>query len=149
MLKFAVAGALLLAAMTPVHAEDVTSAIIAMERMALDRSDKGDPGGFIEISAADVVYQDPALDKPIEGLEALKAYYAKFPADGAYRGEMQNAKVQVYDDIAVLSFHYISRKGTKKELFWNATEVYRKSGADWRIVNTHWSLTKPLLQTFE
>jgi hypothetical protein len=151
MLKFAIAGALLLAAMPPALAapapvEDVAARIIAMERAALDRSDKGDPKGFLEISAPDVVYQDPWLDKPIDGLEALTTYYTRFPADGAYHGVMQNANVQVYDDIAVLSFHYISRAGSKKEIIWNATEVYRKTGADWRIVNTHWSLTKPLPQ---
>jgi predicted Abi (CAAX) family protease len=30
---------------------------------------------------------------------------------------------------------------------WNCTEVYRRTGSDWHIVNTHWSLTKPLPQT--
>jgi Calcium/calmodulin dependent protein kinase II association domain len=154
MLKFAITGLLLLAAMPPAVAatapvEDVAAKIIAMERAALDRSDKGDAGGFLDISAPDVVYQDPSLDKPIEGVEALKTYYTKFPADGAYRGVMQNAKVQVFGEVAVLSFHYISRAGTAKELIWNATEVYRKTGSDWRIVNTHWSLTKPLPQKFE
>lgn len=151
MLKLIVAGALLLAAMPPALAgterEDVATRIIAMERAALDRSDRGDPVGFVEISAPDIVYQDPGLDKPIEGIEALKIYYKNFPAEGAYHGLMQNAKVQVYGDIAVLSFHYISRAGTQKEIIWNATEVYRKTGPDWRIVNTHWSLTKPLPQT--
>lgn len=150
MLKLAIASAILLAATTvPALAEDVASKIIAMERAALDRSDKGDVKGFLEISAPDVVYQDPWLDKPLDGLDALTAYYAKFPADSAYHGVMQNAKVQVYDDIAVLSFHYISRAGTKKQLIWNTTEVYRKTGSDWRIVNTHWSLTKPLPQPLD
>jgi hypothetical protein len=145
MLKLAIAGAILLAAaVLPALAEDVTTKIIAMERAALDRSDRGDAKGFLEISAPDVVYQDPWLDKPLDGLGALTAYYARFPADGAYHGVMQHPKVQMYGDMAVLSFHYISRAGTKKELIWNTTEVYRRTGSDWRIVNTHWSLTKPL-----
>lgn len=147
MLKFAIASAILMAsAIVPAIAEDIATRIIAMERAALDRSDKGDTKGFLEISAPDVVYQDPWLDKPITGREALATYYEKFPADGAYHGLMQNANVQVYDYIAVLSFHYISRAGTEKELIWNTTEVYRKTGSDWRIVNTHWSLNKPLSQ---
>jgi hypothetical protein len=151
MLKTAIAGALLFAASTPaLAAEDVAAKIVAMERAALDRSDRGDVNGFLDISAPDVVYQDPSLDKPLDGLEALRTYYTRFPVDGvAYHGIMQNAKVQVYDDMAVLSFHYISRAGTEKELIWNTTEVYRRTGSDWRIVNTHWSLTRPLQQKFE
>ena len=52
-------------------------------------------------------------------------------------------------DVAVLSFHYVVRKEQKVSHEWNCTEVYRKTGADWRIVNTHWSLTKPLLQKLD
>lgn len=131
---------------TPAQAEEVAATIIAMERAALDRSDTGDVKGFLEISAEDVVYQDPALDKPIEGLAALTAYYAKFPDGGEIRGEMQHATVQAFGDVAVLSFHYVSRLKEKIVREWNCTEVYRKTEGHWRIVNTHWSLSKPLLQ---
>ncbi len=147
MLKFIMAAVALAAAVAPASAADVAATIIAMERAALDRSDKGDVKGFLEISAPDVVYQDPALDAPLIGLPALTAYYAKFPADGeTNHGVMSNANVQVLGDVAVLSFHYVSRAGTAKEIFWNCTEVYRKTDGNWRIVNTHWSLTKPLPQ---
>lgn len=143
-------SALLFAAMVlPAAAQDIPATIIAMERAALDRSDKGDVRGFLEISAPDVVYLDPALDSPLIGLPALTAYYAKFPAGEPSHGIMSNANVQVLDGVAILSFHYVSGSGTKTQKEWNCTEVYRKTGADWRIVNTHWSLTKPLLQKFE
>jgi ketosteroid isomerase-like protein len=151
--KLLPAAALALALAAPAlavpAAGDTASTIIAMERAALDRSDKGDVKGFLEISAPDVVYLDPALDKPIEGHPALTAYYANFPNTSAGHGEMSNAKVQVYGDVAILSFHYLSQIGTKRQKVWNATEVYRKTNAGWRIVNTHWSLTKPLLQPLE
>jgi uncharacterized protein (TIGR02246 family) len=143
MLKFALAAALLAAVTLPALADDAAAAIIAMERAALERSDAK---AFLEISAPDVVYLDPALDKPLEGLAALTAYYANFPAEEPSRGAMSNAKVQLLGDVAVLSFHYVSHIGSKKETMWNATEVYRKTGDTWRIVNTHWSLTKPLPQ---
>jgi hypothetical protein len=150
MLRFALAGALLIAAAAPaLAAENVPATIIAMERAALDLSDRGDAKGFLEISAPGVVYLDPGLEKPIDGLKALTEYYASFPAGAPSHGEMSNAKVQVFDDIAVLSFHYVSQIGTKTEKKWNATEVYHKTGATWRIVNTHWSLTKPLPQPLD
>jgi uncharacterized protein (TIGR02246 family) len=151
MLKFAIASAILIAAAAmPALAEDIATKIIAMERAALAR---GDTKGFLEISASDVVYLDPALDKPLDGLPALTAYYANFPTDLAVHGEMSNAKVQVLGDVAVLSFHYVShyvsKGGAEKQKAWNATEVYRKTGSDWRIVNTHWSLTNPLPQPLD
>lgn len=142
--------ALIILAMTavavPALAEDIPATIIAMERAALDR---GDAKAFLEISAPDVVYQDPALDTPLKGLAALTAYYATFPVEPPARGVMSNAHVQVLGDVAVLSFHYVSAAGTRKQKMWNATEVYHKTGNGWRIVNTHWSLTNPLPQKLD
>jgi ketosteroid isomerase-like protein len=144
MLRTALAGLLFAAAALPAMAKDDTAqSIIAMERAALDRSDKGDIKGFLEISAPDVVYQDPALSAPLEGIAALTAYYAAMPAFEPIQGVMSKAKVQILGELAVLSFHYISQRHGTVLREWNCTEVYRKSGADWRIVNTHWSLTLP------
>jgi ketosteroid isomerase-like protein len=149
MLKFILTAVALAAAVVPAAAADIPATIIAMERAALDRSDKGDVKGFLEISAEDVVYLDPSLDAPLIGLPALTAYYAKFPAGEPSHGVMSNAKVQVLGDVAVLSFHYVSQAGTQKEIVWNCTEVYRKTDRNWRIVNTHWSLTKPMPQKLD
>lgn len=147
MRKALAAGAIALGLTGAACAEDVGATIIAMERAALAR---GDTQGFLAISAPDVVYMDPALDAPLIGLPALTAYYATFPAgNDADRGEMSNAHVQVLGDVAVLSFHYVFCAGTTKQKIWNATEVYRKTGAEWRIVNTHWSLTSPMPQSFD
>jgi hypothetical protein len=148
-MKLILSALLLAAAALPAAAEDVSATIIGMERDALTRSDKGDVTPFLQISAPDVVYQDPALDKPIRGLEALTAYYKTFPTGGTSHGEMSNAVVQAYGDVAVLSFHYVVHQENKVVREWNCTEVYRKTDSNWRIVNTHWSLTKPLLQKLD
>ena len=50
---------------------DPTQTIITMERGALGRWGIGDPSGFLEISAPDVVYFDPFLERRIDGREAL------------------------------------------------------------------------------
>ncbi|HEY0283031.1 MAG TPA: nuclear transport factor 2 family protein [Rhizomicrobium sp.] len=148
MQEFALAATLLMA-VTAANAaavstdKDVAAKIVAMERAALDRSDKGDVQRFLELSAPDVVYQDPALTKPIVGIEALTKYYKSFPSEASQTGEMVNSNVQVFGTIAVLSFHYIVRRDNTVIREWNCTEVYRQDGADWRIVNTHWSLTLP------
>jgi hypothetical protein len=142
MLKFLTAALFAAAITTPAFAEDVAATVIAMERAALDRSDKGDVKGFLEISAVDVVYQDPFLTQPLKGLEALTAYYKGFPAEEPSHGVMKDATVQQYGEFAVLSFHYTSGADTKHPVEWNTTEVYCKTTDGWRIVNTHWSLTK-------
>lgn len=128
--------------------DNVPDLIVALERAALDRSDAGDGSGFLSLSAPDVVYQDPSLAAPIVGLAALTAYYANFSAGPDCHGTMANTTVQTFGEIAVLSFHYIVHQHEAVVREWNCTEVFRVTGGDWRIVNTHWSLTKPLPQTF-
>lgn len=119
--------------------------IIALERAALDRWGKGDPLGFLEISAPDVVYFDPSLERRIDGREALSRYYERIRGKVAIRRyELLNPLVQVVGDAAVLTFNYVSYGGTEDAHRWNCTEVYRRSGERWEIIQTHWSFTKPV-----
>lgn len=135
----------LFAAATTLAADDTASVILRMERAALDRSDRGDVGGFLEISAPDVTYFDPFLDKPIRGLDALRAYYAKM-SGASGKGEMSNAHVQAAGDTAVLTFQYVYRfDNSDRAERWNTTEVYKKTKDGWRIIHTHWSFLKPAL----
>jgi hypothetical protein len=116
---------------------------IATERAALDRWGEGDPSGFLEVSAPDVVYFDPFLDARIDGREALAAHYEPLRGKVSIdRYEMDNAKVQIIGEAAVLTFNFVSYGGTDDALRWNCTEVYRRSGSTWQIVQTHWSFTR-------
>ncbi len=126
-------------------AEDPSATIIRMERAALDRWAKGDPDGFLEITDPEVVYFDPFQPRRLNGIEELRKLYAglrgKFRID---RYEIVDPKVQVSGDIAVLTFNFVPH-GSEGEMRWNATEVYRRRGGQWRIIHTHWSLTQPKL----
>ena len=114
-----------------------------MERAALDRWGKGDPSGFLEISAPDIVYFDPFLDARIDGRDALAAHYKPLRGKvSIHRYEMDNAKVQIMGEAAVLTFNFVSHGGTDDALRWNCTEVYRRSGSKLQIVQTHWSFTR-------
>ena len=119
--------------------------IIALERAALDRWGSGDPDGFLEISADDVVYFDPFQPRRLNGIAELRALYdtirGKIRVD---RYELIDPKVQVDGNVAVLTFNYVSR-GSEGEMRWNTTEVYRRKARGWRIIHTHWSLTQPKL----
>ncbi|HEX2996238.1 MAG TPA: nuclear transport factor 2 family protein, partial [Anaerolineales bacterium] len=98
--------------------------------------------GFLEITAPDVVYFDPYRPKRVDGLEALTALYkeiwGKLHLD---RFELLNPQVQVVGDAAVLTFNYVSYVGEKEDR-WNCTEVYRREGDHWQIIQTHWSYTQ-------
>ncbi|MBI5244519.1 MAG: nuclear transport factor 2 family protein [Elusimicrobia bacterium] len=127
--------------------EDIVSEIVAQERKALDRWGNGDPGEFVELSAPEVTYFDPHLERRIDGQEALRDYYASLAGKIRIdRYELLNPKVQVHGDIAVLTFNYVSWStagGKTTESRWNCTEVYARIDREWRIIQTHWSLTRP------
>ena len=122
--------------------KDIVATIIALERAALDRWGKGDPSGYLEISAPEVVYFDPFVERRLDGLEALTRYYealrGKVRID---RDELINPKVQVCGEVAVLTFNLVSHIGETQKR-WNCTEVYRREpDGRWRIIQTHWSYT--------
>jgi len=117
--------------------------VIDMEKAALIRWCKGDPDGFLEISADDVVYFDPYLSARLDGLQRLTAHY-----DGirgkifAPRHEMIEPHVQEIGDVAVLTFRFVSwSPNSATAMRWNCTEVYRRQAETWRIIQTHWSFT--------
>jgi len=123
--------------------DDPSETIIAMERAALDRWGRGDPSGFLEISAPDVVYFDPSLERRIDGRAALSRYYEALRGKVSIsRYELINPRVQRVGDAAVLTFNYVSYGGAEGAHRWNCTEVYRRSGDRWEIIQTHWSYTK-------
>lgn len=124
---------------------DLTSHLVALEREALERWCKGDPSGFLEISAADVVYFDPFVDRRIDGLGALTRYYEALRGQvSADTFELHQPRVHHAGPMAVLTFNFES-SGAAGRMRWNCTEVYRNDPDGWRIVQTHWSLTKPRL----
>ncbi|MCL2724009.1 MAG: nuclear transport factor 2 family protein [Polyangiaceae bacterium] len=122
---------------------DVKHCIIELEKTALDRWCRGDPSGFLEISAADVVYFDPFLPTRLNGWRELSHYYESIRGKiFALHHEMIAPLVQEIGDAAILTFQFISSGDDHAaELRWNCTEVYRRQTEGWRIAQTHWSFT--------
>ena len=152
MIEFAILPALCAAAVLgggpdapAAQADKDAQAILAVKRGAFERWAKGDLNAFLDASDPDVDYFDPFLDARLEGLPALRALYGK--AQGKVhvdRWEMINPRVIVSGDMGVLTFNFVSySKG--RTVRWNTTEVYRRKNGQWKIVHTHWSLTKPQL----
>ncbi len=119
-----------------------THPVFALEQAAMARWCKGDPDGFLEISANDVTYFDPFIPRRLNGIEALRQHY-----DGI-RGKVFASHYEFIDvlcqemgeDIAILTYHFHSG-GSEGAMRWNCTEVFRRNVKDsWEIVQTHWSI---------
>lgn len=124
--------------------EDIKTEIIALEKQALELWNNGNPDGFIDLSADDVVYIDPAFDNKLEGKKALIDYYntirGKIKID-LYK--MIEPTVQLSSDIAVLTYNYEAQRDGQVFRM-NCTEVYKSdSSHQWSIIHTHWSFFQP------
>jgi ketosteroid isomerase-like protein len=128
-----------------------TDPIIALERGALDRWGKGDPGGYLELYATDVTYFDPQRETRVNGLSAMKRLLE--PIKGTFKSEgyeIIEPRVQRAGAMAVLTYNLVSRgsgpDGKPVVARWNSTAVYTQVGDRWKIIHSHWSFTKPELK---
>lgn len=122
--------------------------LLVLEDSAMERWRCGDPWGFWELSAPGVSYFDPETDGRLDGADALRRLYAEVEGKIHYDvSEYVAPRVQVFFDVAVLSYQYRSAdiredgsasSGTR----WNTTEVFARIDGRWRIVHTHWSYAR-------
>ena len=123
--------------------KSVEVTIMLLEKGALERWRKGDPWSFIEISAPEVSYFDTGTPSRLDGLETLKAEYARREGKIHYDiMEFIDPKVQVHGNAAVLSYRFFSTKlnpdgSISSRIHWNCTEVFFKIDGKWRITHTH------------
>ena len=118
----------------------ISETIIALEKGALEKWNQGDPDGYLNLSADDVTYFDPAIKKRLDGLDNLKKYYEPIKGQvNVSRYEMLDPKVTATNNMAVLTFNLRTYTDDKVS-DWNCSEVYRlEPDGQWKIVQTHWS----------
>jgi uncharacterized protein (TIGR02246 family) len=128
-----------------------TDAIVALERGALDRWGRGDPGGYLDLYAPNVTYFDPMREKRLDGLAAMKQ--ALEPIRGLVKTshyELIAPNVYRSGDVAVLTYNLVSQgqgpDGKTVTARWNVTSVYGRIDGRWRIVHGHFSFTQPELK---
>ena len=125
-------------------AQSTEENIITKEKAILDRWKQGDTFGFIEAADSDITYFDPTLAERIDGIEKFRKYLSSFNGTFSFPGyELLNPKVQMYGDIGILTFNFVGHLNDGKTNEWNATEVYKLTTNDIKIVSSHWSRTKP------
>jgi len=132
----------------PNEARTSADQILMLERAALDRWGKGDPGGFLELYASDITYFDPLTAARMDGHQAMQNYYR--PWIGKIhipRYEMLNPHVVVDGNMALLTYNLVNHirdargvesVGTR----WNSTTVYQRRGDTWKAIHSHWSFTR-------
>jgi ketosteroid isomerase-like protein len=122
--------------------------IVALERRALDRWGKGDTTGYTDLYANEVSYFDPLVGARIDGRQAMCSYYEPWAGRiSVPRYEILNPAVVSSGDLALLSYNLVNyQRGADGQEStgsrWNCTEVYRREGAQWKIVHSHWSFTR-------
>ena len=122
--------------------------IIMLERSALDRWGKGDPGGFLELYAADITYFDPLTTARIDGHQAMENYYRPWAGMiQVARYEMLNPQVILAGNMALLTYNLVNYILDNNGLEsvgsrWNSTTVYQRRGDTWKAIHSHWSFTR-------
>lgn len=140
--------------MNSIATQTTADQILMLERDALDRWGKGDPGGFLELYASGITYFDPMTVARIDGHPAMEEYYrpwiGKIRVD---RYEILNPHIVVDGDMALLTYNLVNyirdaegaeSVGTR----WNSTTVYQRRDGTWKSIHSHWSFTRhPAFQT--
>ena len=137
----ALCGVLAAAGQSEVAAREV----LALERKTLDGWQMGNPDPLLAISDPEITYFHVVTDQRLDGLPALKALFETYrgrPLFDSY--EMAEPKVQASGDTAVLTYILVRHVGTATTR-WNSTQVYQRKKEGWRIIHSHWSVTKPPL----
>jgi ketosteroid isomerase-like protein len=131
-----------------IDARTSSDQILMLERGALDRWGKGDPGGFLEVYAPDITYFDPVTATRIDGHEAMVNYYRPwFGKIQISRYEILNPQVVVDGTMALLTYNLVNyiRDAQGIESVGsrcNSTTVYQHRGDRWKVLHSHWSFTR-------
>lgn len=116
--------------------------LLALERQAMDGWAKGNPDPLLAISDPDITYFHVMTDKRLDGLPAVKALFEGFRGTSLFDSyEIVDPKVQVAGDVAVLTYTLVRHFGLGTSR-WNGTQVYQKKKEGWRVIHSHWSMTK-------
>lgn len=122
--------------------------IFSLENAAMERWRNGDPMGYVETSADDIIYVDPSLASPIIGLGAYHLHMQMAVGKIFYqRSEFIGTKVEMYASAALLTYNYrstvLSPDGSvNSQTPWNVTEVYFYRQGTWKIAHAHFSYTR-------
>jgi ketosteroid isomerase-like protein len=116
--------------------------ILAMERKLLDGWQVGNPDPMLAIADPEITCFHAVSDRRLDGLPAVKALFESYRGVPLFdRYEMAEPKVQSSGNTAVLTYILVRHIGTATTR-WNSTQVYQRKPEGWRVIHSHWSVTK-------
>ena len=125
--------------------QGIEHTILSLEQKALSLYSSGDPNGYIINFSNDATYfDDIAAYTRLDSLSEIKKYFTSLNGKITQHSyKIIDPKVQVYSEIAILTFsYYITTNDGNEQTPWKATSVYRLIKGDWKVVHSHWSLIK-------
>jgi ketosteroid isomerase-like protein len=114
---------------------------VAMERASMDGWLKGDSAPTLSAADPDITLFHVMTQHRLDGVAAVKALYEPYAGRPLFESyQIENPKVQTAGDVAILSYQLATQNGGTTRR-WNATEVYQKKKAGWRVIHSHFSTT--------
>ncbi len=135
-------GLTLLAQPTP---DQTAEEVIAITKAQWAAETKKDTAAAMKILADDYTEFNPDYPTRLDG-KAINVKVAEALATaggGLVAGDMVNAKVQVYGDVAILSYNFIGvvkdKDGKVEPTKAKSTRVYVKMGGEWKLVHANFA----------
>ena len=133
------------AAAPPAADEEAARAVIARERASAEAWQRKDKAFFADYMADDATYFGPMspyleTDPKVNFLPKFEQYAERYKM---IDWQMYNPRVQVYGDVAILTYNNmatIDMGGRPFQATGKVTQVYQKQGNTWRVVHGHESL---------
>jgi hypothetical protein len=130
-----------------ISSDEIAQLILAKEKDALNSWAEGSFTGYTKHFDEEVTFLDGiGAQNRIDGLLAMRSYTSKLDSIGMipkHRYELIDPKVQVYQDMAIITLQYHPYSLDDKPLTkWKATSVYVLLDNDWKVVHGHWSMIK-------
>lgn len=124
--------------------------LINMEKEALEKWFNGDTSGYLKLwSKRSFTYFDAVHGDRVDSHEEITDYVLQ-RVEGKLKGygyEMRSPRVQFGVDIAVLTYQ-IFQKTNFIDINYNCIEVFQKEDDDWHVIQSTWSIIRPMDMDF-
>jgi hypothetical protein len=124
--------------------DDANAVVWEKIKTANDKWASGDPMGFLECAAKDIIWSDDlGAQNRVKGYEALNTYLEAFKGQiPPHQHELIEPVFQYYDDLVIVSYRYQGIFEGEPANPWKVTSVYRYSDGDWLSVHENWTEVK-------
>jgi hypothetical protein len=122
---------------------DTLRDLLALERQAMDGWRSGNPDPTLDAADPEITYFHVMTTKRLNGLTEVKSLVEPYRGTSLFDSyEIVEPQVQLAGPVAVLTYCLVQHKG-ETTYRWNATQVYERKPAGWRVIHSHWSQVRP------